>query len=118
MHVFIQILIIYGLLLCIGALSIAWLIRVAEVYPCENCGRNPATRELLAGRQLCESCFLACEKNPQPPIGPDSQNPGQPRTGLHIVNGPSIPLSRSSVDSQPGLSNADAGDPKFVQALK
>lgn len=74
MHIFVQILIIYGALLFIGALIVARFIRTAEEYPCENCGRNPATRELLNGWQLCESCYLAREKDAGPP-DPSSENP-------------------------------------------
>jgi hypothetical protein len=75
MRIFIPILIIYGALLCIGALVIARFIWMAEVYPCDHCGSNPAAHELPAGRQLCECCYLAWEKDRQSTISPSREDP-------------------------------------------
>ena len=69
MHIFLQILILYSGFILIGGLVIIRFVWLAESYPCEKCGLNPASRELVTGEELCESCFLLCKRDQRPADG-------------------------------------------------
>jgi len=112
MHLFIQVVIIYSALLLIGALVIVRFIWTAEVYPCENCGRDPATRELATGEQLCDNCFLLFPRDQTHAI-PFSQDAGH------------LPSEDSRANCEPFLTppqhtsaQDDLGEGRFHQILK
>ncbi len=115
MHLFIQALVIYGAILCVGVVLIARFIWAAEVYPCENCGSNPATRETVTGRQLCEGCYQACEKDFQPATS-SSENLEERPNEEPIPN--SVPPSAPSGNSPKNSPDREIGEPRFHQTLK
>lgn len=102
MHLFIQVVIIYSALLLIGALVIARFVWMAEIYPCENCGRNPATRELANGGQLCERCFLLFERDQRSAISisQDTIRDASEDPGANYA--PPQPSQRTSAQDDPG----------------